>query len=702
MPFRKMLGTSILPLVAGLIWLTGGGPGAQRTGGQPHAGRPLETAALGALAPWPKWVPRPLAVLDNPIEPRQQTGLEFGERSHWLQPWRAYLDTVPAARLKHGLGVNFNVAPTEASATARLLAAAGIRRARVELGWGAFDFADPTRLSNPKDVRLTFSALARHGIRPLVLLNANHIAPCPTRFFQARLVAHARKGDRTVRLDRRTAEAAIPGRTGLNRTDDGKAADILFKSVDAEGVATLSKPLPHDLAAGEHPAATFRYAPFQAPRTSNGRRNQAFEATLQGWLSYVNAAVSKVRGYLGSTRFDVEIWNELSFGSEFLDARTYYQPAEQGEGNVPAAVLRRTVAFLREPKRGLSEVGIVNGFASERPWDSGATSPPGLTAIAKHPYAQVREFPQAAAISGVMPLDANGRADGVTVGEGRWRDRFTPRYTARFPEYYLSALQTEHLIRDLSPFTTELYGTPHGRGTRPRASPPPSVWVTEWNLDPATARTPHSSGALGPAERRLQAKAVLRGYLAFLNKGVGAFYVFAAKGDRLGIVQPSFFSQLQRTRHYPGDRAGGPTVGAIRRLSRFVESASSPKRSRAVRLLAVGDYEQHNQWAGDGTLGHPSLHDRDVVAFFPFQIDARRLLVATYVMTRDVASSLPAESFAFAIGGLRTCAATIRGSDLLSGERVPVQKVSCSTRRLVVNVPLTDSPRLLHIELARP
>jgi hypothetical protein len=703
MPPRKMLGTSIVLLLAGLTWfISGQGPGAERTGRQGRAGGPLEEAQLGALAPWPNGVARPLAVLREPIDPRQQTALEFGERSHWLQPWRAYLDTVPAARLERGLGVNFNVAPAEASAAARLLAAAGIRRARVELSWGAFDYADPRRLRNAEDARRVFSALARHGIRPLVLLNANHTAPCPARFFRARLVAQAREGDRTIRLDRRTAEAAIPGLTGLNRTDDGKAADILFTSVDANGVARLSKPLPRDFDAGEHPAATLRYAPFEAPRTADGARNQGFEATLQGWLSYVEAATAKVRSYLGSTHFDVEIWNELSFGSEFLDARTYYQPAEEGGGNVPEAVLDRTVAFLQEPERRLAGIGIVNGFASQRPWDSGATSPPGLTAIAKHPYIEARQFPQSAEISSVMPLDASGHADGVSVGEGRWRDQFTPRYTALFPEYYLSAIQTEHLIRDLSPFTTEIYGTPHGRRTRPQANPPPSIWVTEWNMDPGTVRTPNPSGPLAPADRRLQAKAVLRAYLAFMNKGVVAFYVFAASGDRLGIIPPSFFARLRRTRRYPGDHAGGPTVGAIRRLSRSFAPASPLKRAMTLRLLAIGDYEQREQWAGDSMRRHPPLRDRDVVVFLPFQLDDRRLVVATYVMTRNLAHSLPAERFAFAIGGLRTCAATIRGSDPLSAGRVPVQKVSCSAQRLVVSLPLTDSPRLLHIKLAPP
>jgi hypothetical protein len=119
-----------------------------------------------------------------------------------------------------------------------------------------------------------------------------------------------------------------------------------------------------------------------------------------------------------------------------------------------------------------------------------------------------------------------------------------------------------------------------------------------------------------------------------------------------------------------------------------------------LRLLEIGDYAERKQWAGDGTPGHPPLYDRDVVAFLPFQLDDGRFVVATYVMTRNVASSLPAEPFAFAIGGLGSCAVSIRGSDPLSGAPVPVKKVSCSARRLVVRVPLTDSPRLLHVDLA--
>src|SRR5580765_3753667 len=96
---------------------------------------------------------RPVAVLQHPIDPRQETSLAFGERSHWLQPWRAYLDTVPATRLLDAVGIDFDVPPARARAATRLLAHAGFRRARIEIGWGDFSYSHPDRLKNPGSLR---------------------------------------------------------------------------------------------------------------------------------------------------------------------------------------------------------------------------------------------------------------------------------------------------------------------------------------------------------------------------------------------------------------------------------------------------------------------------------------------------------------------------------------------------------------------
>ena len=72
--------------------------------------------------------------------------------------------------------------------------------------------------------------------------------------------------------------------------------------MDADGVATLSRPLPAQLAAGDHDGATLRYAPFGPPRLADGEPNPAFQATLDGWLEYVGTVNARGRRRLRRRR----------------------------------------------------------------------------------------------------------------------------------------------------------------------------------------------------------------------------------------------------------------------------------------------------------------------------------------------------------------------------------------------------------------
>jgi hypothetical protein len=283
----------------------------------------------------------------------------------------------------------------------------------------------------------------------------------------------------------------------------------------------------------------------------------------------------------------------------------------------------------------------------------------------------------------VQPLDARGRVDATHEGS-RWRDRFVPRYTAFLPEYALTAIQTETLVRDLSPFTTTVYGVPHGRFRHPPGGRPPQVWITESNLDPGAELGGGSSDPLTPFERRVQAKSALRALLAYVSKGVRAFYFYAARDRRLGLIDP---------------RApdGGETIVAIRHVHDAFDGATTLRQVRPLDLLEIGAFSSSAQFDGDGTAGHPPLYDRDVVAFFPFQVTPRRFVVAAYVMTRDVTRPYRARRFRLVIGGLGRCGLPVAMSDPLLGRRQPVRVVACARRALTVDVPLTDSPRLLRI-----
>ena len=913
--------------------------------------RPLRPAAavlalgalsLGATAPAsaaPPSNPTFAGKVTQYVDPAQQTALGFGDRSHWHLPWRAYLDTVPATRLRDAVGIQFNVSAAEADATARLLAANGFRRARVEQGWGGVSYDDPSRLADPADFRTKLQALNRHGIRPLILLNAHHGGPTPSRPFSATLMEPAARGARRVRVDAGTLAQIVPGRSGLELSGEHRQGDVLFTAVDTDGWAELARPLPTDLPAGAHPAVTLRYEPFARPGLADGSANPDFEETMGGWLAYVGAVTREAKQVLGSDAFDVEIWNELSFGSDFLDADNYYSPpvgrtyasvvhetpgllsywrlneglgsqttdsrgtsdgthtsgvrpgaagaltgdqsssagyvggwtevpdrpsldladrmsleawvrrdssganhtilgkgsgayvlwltgdrltlrkshvgniaqstvplmadrawhhvaaTKNGadvhlyvdgadvtgpvidrtltdtaeplrigtntggdssfrgridevavyaaplsaadvsahhaagrldpaltQGSVDREILHRTTAWLRDPANAIGQVGIANGFASQRPWDAGSTSPPGLTALSKHPYlysGMRRFFPGGAVLDETRPLSALGGVDGSQLPSGDWSETFTPTYDSFHPEYYLWGthkvqrydgfpLAMDNLVRDLSPRTTLLNGVEHGRATHPPGAQPPEMWITEMNIDPAGA--PASFG-LGPNDRlRFQAKAALRTMVAFVNKGVSAIDLYSAKDGNFSLVSNGFYDAVAGGA-YPGDRAGGVVMDSMARLVAGFAGAVPLAAPRQVSLFEIGDYAGNRQFEGDGTAAHPPLYNRDVLAFLPFQVTPKRFVIPVYVMTTNLAKvykptappadqtrfDLPAETYRLTIGGVAGKGASVSATDPLTGQAVPVKVISGSGGQLVVELPVTDSPRLLAI-----
>jgi len=114
---------------------------------------------------------------------------------------------------------------------------------------------------------------------------------------------------------------------------------------------------------------------------------------------------------------------------------------------------------------------------------------------------------------------------------------------------------------------------------------------------------------------------------------------------------------------------------------------------------------------GNGTSAHPGLRSSDLLAFLPFQVSDRRLVLALYVMTNNLLVprgggtptrfDLAPERFRLRIAG----AGPVRHTSLtdpLVGHPVPdnaLTVVSASADSLTVDVALTDAPRLLVIDL---
>jgi hypothetical protein len=312
----------------------GPAPGESTTSSRHQAGggQPGETGgqATPAATPLPE---ETNGVLTDPIDTRYLTRVPFGSSSFWLQPWRAYFDTWPASTLTSSLGINFNVAPADAEAVAQLLQDSGFTLARREVPWSALSYEDPTRFVNETKIRTILSAMHNHGLRPLILLNANSGQPGPARPISLTTLSPAPVGATTVTLDEASASSVVPGKTGFDELTFGTGPDILVTSVSPAGLATLSQPLRKPLPAGKHRAMTLRYAPFEAPKLANGEPNPVFQETLDGWLSYVATVSREAASIFGPEGYDLEVWNELSFGSQFLNYEHYYHPpAESSSG----------------------------------------------------------------------------------------------------------------------------------------------------------------------------------------------------------------------------------------------------------------------------------------------------------------------------------------------------------------------------------
>ncbi len=670
----------------------------------------------------------PGGVVSDPIDSKYLTEVPFGDRSDWIEPWRSYLDTWPASRLLDSLGINFNVSASEAEDTAQLLQESGFTLARIEIGWNSLSYENPMKFTNETNIRTMLSALHNHGLRPLIVLDASSGGPTPAKPVSLETVAEAPAEARSVKLTPASAALVVSGKTGFANLSFGGNPDILITSISAEDVATLSKPLPEALPAGAHQGATLLYAPFGPPELSNGQPNPAFEANIQGWLSYVATVCHKAESIVGPEGYDLEVWNELSYNSQFLNEESYYSPArETGAGSVTKALLDETVAFVRNPANGISPgVGITDGFASQTPYSSAALLPVGLTAMSKHLYQSGEYYPKDEIDNGIEPLNALGEKSYTTSGtksEPIDTPLFKPAFTSQLPEYYLTATQTETTIRDLAPITTSIGGVAHGRNVTPEGGSPLQVWMTEYNI-PTNDFLVESQEHPGQGTSRLnaaqgthvQAEILLRSLVSMINKGMTREYFYAATSQYWNLVSESFMSAVNaHPDAYPGEQAGGEITTSFRRMLEQFQGPGPEGPTRQLSLLSIAQEGNHAQFAGNGTPGYPNMYDRELLAVLPFQSSPTRFVIPVYVMTENLTTlfdtsepngidsfDLPNENFRITLGNLpeTTAPPTVSAYDPIRNESTPARFISRKGNEATFEIAATDYPRILTIQYA--
>jgi hypothetical protein len=605
---------------------------------------------------------------EHPVRPYvdpTQLAVDWPKHSHYKQPWRAFMETKSGSDFLRGLGVNYTVTANDEVAI-RLLAQAGFRAVRLEVPWTNMRW-DESGLENEKQLRQTLSLFRRYQLRPTILLNANHGAPGPMRVFEKQLMVDAPKGSRTVILNDTNG---ITRSTGISHLTAYWAAEALITNiVPFTRECTLSKPLTRDLKAGSMLSlAQLKYLPLYPVGTTE------FDQTAAGWVRYATMVCGLVRD-AGIDSFDVEIWNELSFGSNFLEINRYYQPPLVAgapdflrEGGAAWELARRTVTAV---KREHPEARCIWGFSNTTFFHTAIEGmPAGMDGQSYHPYgADTRRLPEREYNKGRPELNVEG---------------YTPTVEIRMPEGWAHTfLQTESLMRLLEP--------------RSRERRPPGVsrflhFMTEHGVGPSSTGVRDEKGAW-----ELKAKCALRSFSLWLNKGIDTLHYFSAYDkDRLGMgLLPVNLPTLPANASF--DEVATLPMRAVRNLTKaFAGSAPLPATTNlSVDVVALGP--QGKNFEGDAT--HPPLWQRNCFAFLPFQVDSKTFVIVTYVMSWDVTRPFDEARYRLAIGGFNAPAREVTLYDPLRDETIPVRRLDRGGNQLEVEIPTTDTPRLLTIRL---
>lgn len=590
------------------------------------------------------------------VDPKQ-LDLPFPYYSLIRQPWRSYLETTPASTYLSGLGVVWGGSvpgKSDAQIVAEL-AWGGFRRVRVEFPWSALRW-DEAGAQPEFAAHLTslLAALKASGLRPLILLNANHGAPCPMQTSDWHLARGAHIGDRQIQVSGSFAGVA-PMFSLVTTLGGGGHAGPLVTEVESGGLLTLSRPVQQDLPAGATvQIARLKYQPLFPVGTPE------FEHTAQGWLAYV-AYVLHFVGEAYGTDFDLEMWNELSFGSDFLDVNHYFAPPHDTE----------SVDFLHSggpawelAGRTAAEVGrldpaarLIWGFSNTTFFHTAvADLPPGFSGQSYHPY-------------GVVPR-CYAR---LIVGRERYNaDGFVPSGCASMPEGWAQTFQqTETLMRLLNPTA--------------RSAHPPGVehfehYITEHGFSPAELEI-HDANEMAHAKEKF----LLRATLFWLNKGLSGLYIY----DSYDAAEKGFGVLRQ-------DGGVSPALEALHRLVARLEQAASAPVAVTALDASVEQLTGHRGVYSNDPQGQ-YVAEQQQVAVLPFSLGAGRLAIAVYIMTEDFPKDLEPQRFRITLRGIDARRAAVGCYDPLTDGVAALTVHARSTHELIVDVELTDSPRLLEI-----
>lgn len=598
----------------------------------------------------------------HPYADPSQLDVPWPKHSFTKVPWRGFLETKTGVAFLRGVGVNYNV-PGRSDLAVRLLTEAGFKAFRIEVGWGEVRW-DEKGVHDDERLLWLLRSCQRDGVRPTLLLNAHHGVPCPNRTMDKRLAADAPAGARRVTFA--DTREIVAGRTGISNLSTYWGAEALITEVDAAtGECTLSKPLPKALKKGQNVSLmTLKYLPLHPVGTKE------FDETAEGFARYALLLCDKARE-AGLTDFDVEVWNELTFGTYFLDINHYDEPDRVTfkvdrlhEGGPQWELARRTIAAVkaRDPK-----VRCVWGFSNTTFFHTSIDQlPPGTDGQSYHPYGtSTRQFPRDEDYRDQPKMNLDG---------------FTPKMEVCLSEGLASTfIKTESLMRLLEP---------EARRRHPEGVARFYHYMTEHGVAPVECGAKDDAAAW-----RLKTLCALRSLCFWLNKGVDVLHYFSAFHERaldMGLLPPSLKTLAPDSSF---DTVATPPLRAMRNLTRAFEGSVPISHVQSLAVDVRPRDEPRKVFDGPVPLWH-----HDVFAFLPFQVNETRHVVAVYVATYDVTRPLPEEHYRLQIRGFARAPRAAHLVDPITGESRAVALQPKGQDGVELEVGVVDYPRLLELQ----
>jgi hypothetical protein len=662
---------------------------------------------------------QPLKV--EPYVDPSQLEVPWPRHSHIKQPWRGFLETKPAVELLEGVGICYHHHGGKMEVQLGLLAKAGIRCIRWEQPFGTYD-PDLKGLAKPSEAqcREMLQACKKHSIVPIILLNAHHGYPCRMKSWDRRLAADAPKGSTELLLD--SVEGFRPVYSGTNGLTDYWAGEALFTEIDKERKAVkLSKPLPKDLRKGDKlNCIDFHYLPFHPVGTPE------FEHTAGGWVDYARAIcqVAKEEGI----PIEVEIWNELSFGSHFAGGpgiNAYWPGHVKMEkdflrpGGHAWEVSRRTTDMIKKDFPGTR---VIWGWSNTTFFHCPIKElPPGIDGQSYHPYGTGwRNMPE-------REQDPNDTKRCLEGGSPTYRLCMAEGWAHTF-------IQCESLMHHLRPdkrLTVKPQGTERFHH-----------YITEHGIVPAEADIKGD-----PESLRLKEKFLVRAILFWLNKGLSRITIFQAGPEKDNQGMAISLAKAKELKELPPDDQLdewlSPALRSLRRTVKAFDGAVPIAKPRAFEVevaklapdrkvfempppqvprlarptvqsatvgsptvATAGQASRGTLQASRGTPDDAKAPDerralwfRDLFALLPFQVTDRKFVLALYEMTPSYnIEDLRDVPYRIAIRPLDGKRCKLTYYDPLADKTLSARVVERQDGSLTVELPVIDTPRLLTVE----